>query len=89
MFVKIFGRNLCKIRKLKTQHTQKSLAFKSNLSHRMIQAMEEGFGGLSFRTLFKLAEVLEVTPDKLIMPVWHEYQKLSQKEKEAFFTRQK
>ncbi len=45
------------------------------MSLRFYQDMEAGNKQPTITTLFKLCEAIGLAPDKLIMPVWKNYQK--------------
>ena len=55
------------------KETQETIADRSELSVRYYQQIEQGTKRPSLITLLSLARALEVTPDKLIMPIWDEY----------------
>lgn len=59
-----FGLNVHYYRN-KMRMTQLQLAEKIDISRTHISAIELGNVGVSFDVLFKLCEVLEITPDKL------------------------
>lgn len=59
-----FGLNLVYYRKRK-RFTQLQLAELVDIDRSHISAIELGNVGVSFDVLFKLCEVLEITPDKL------------------------
>lgn len=63
-FYEQFGLNLVYYRKRK-RLTQLQLAELADIDRSHISAIELGNVGVSFDVLFKLCEVLEITPDKL------------------------
>ena len=60
-----FGDSLRR-RRLRKKMTLEDLAAESGLSLRFVQSLEAGTKGPSLKTLFRLSEALEVTPNTLI-----------------------
>ena len=69
MIPKIFGQTLRQHRTEK-HLTQEQLAEAADTALRYIQELEAGTKQPTITTLFKLAEALGTTPQKLIGPVW-------------------
>ena len=69
MIPKIFGQTLRQHRTEK-HFTQEQLAEAADTALRYIQELETGTKQPTITTLFKLAEALGITPQKLIGPVW-------------------
>ena len=55
--------------------TQEKLSSEAGISNRFLQKIEVGERTPSLITIFKLASALAITPDKLITPIWKEWQK--------------
>ena len=68
-----FGRHLRYHRKTRL-YSQESLALECDLSWRFVQDIERGLKQPTIATLFKLAEVLEMSPCELITPAWEMWQ---------------
>ena len=60
-FYEQFGLNVVYYRK-KKRLTQMKLAELADIDRSHISAIEHGHGGVSFDVIFKLCEVLEITP---------------------------
>lgn len=53
--------------------TQEELATRIDLSTRSIQRIEAGTEQPRYETLFRIARVLNTTPDQFILPMWERW----------------
>jgi len=65
------------VRKMRTEKswTQEKLSSEAGLNNRSLQKIEAGDRTPAIDTVFKLSSAFGITPDKLINPVWKEWQK--------------
>ena len=53
--------------------TQEKLSSEAGINNRFLQKIEAGDRMPSLVTVFKLSKAFGITPDKLLMPVWKEW----------------
>lgn len=75
---KLFGETLRKQR-TKNNRTQQEVAMSCDMSLRFYQDLEAGNKQPTITSLFRLCSALGLAPDKIIMPVWKEWQKIEEK----------
>lgn len=66
---------LVRKKRIEKSWTQEKLSTELGVNYRYLQKIEADHQIPSLTTIFKLASVLGMTPDKLIMPIWKEWQK--------------
>lgn len=64
---------LVRQKRIEKTWTQEKLSSLAGVSNRFLQKIEAGDRMPSLVTIFKLADALGTSPDKLIMPVWKKY----------------
>ena len=72
---KAFGENLSKLRR-RSSETLEGVAVKGDMTLRYVQDVEAGNKLPSVLTVIKLCDALNVTPDKLLLPVLKHYRKI-------------
>ena len=72
---KAFGENLFKLRR-QSSETLEGIAIKGDMTLRYVQDVEAGNKLPSILTVIKLCDALNVTPDKLLLPVLKHYRKI-------------
>ncbi len=55
--------------------TQEKLSSEAGINNRFLQKIEAGHRMPSLVTLFKLSTAFGIAPDKLVTPIWREWQK--------------
>jgi transcriptional regulator with XRE-family HTH domain len=66
---------LVKEKRVAKSWTQEKLSSEAGINTRFLQKIEAGDRTPSLVTIFKLASALGIAPDKIITPVWKEWQK--------------
>jgi transcriptional regulator with XRE-family HTH domain len=77
---KAFGESLLKQRR-QASETLEGVATKGDMTLRYVQDVEAGNKLPSILTLVKLCDALNITPDKLLLPVLNHYKKLKKTRK--------
>lgn len=77
MLKKAFGATLVQLRK-QAGKNRMDISRESGLDYRFMQDLESGKKQPSLTTILLLAAALEVSPDKLILPVWEAWNKAGQ-----------
>ncbi len=72
---KAFGESLSKLRR-RSSETLEGVAVKGDMTLRYVQDVEAGNKLPSVLTVIKLCDALNVTPDKLLLPVLKHYRKI-------------
>ena len=72
---KAFGENLSKLRR-QSSETLEGVAVKGDITLRYVQDVEAGNKLPSILTVIKLCDALDITPDKLLLPVLKHYRKI-------------
>lgn len=67
-----FGKTLKNLRK-KTGKTQEEVAAEAGITYRYLQKLESGAQTPHYLNLFKIAETLNTTPDKIIGKVYRQW----------------
>jgi transcriptional regulator with XRE-family HTH domain len=75
MATKLIIGKLVKKKRVAKSWTQEKLSSEASINTRFLQKIEAGDRTPSLITIFKLAYALGIAPDKIITPVWKEWQK--------------
>lgn len=66
---------LVRKKRIEKSWTQEKLSSEAGINNRFLQKIEAGDRTPSLITIFKLASALGMTPEKIITPIWREWQK--------------
>ncbi|TQV69867.1 helix-turn-helix transcriptional regulator [Exilibacterium tricleocarpae] len=75
MDIKKVTGDLVRQKRVAKEWTQEKLSSEAGINNRFLQKIEAGHRMPSLLTLFKIATAFGVAPDKLVAPIWKEWQK--------------